>query len=83
MKNDTLISLNDAWLCPGDERGPHITNNSVCCPCGNTNLASLARIMDREAMRPPDSEDLLVCEIENGYYGLMDDMPTLRKIHKM
>lgn len=40
--------LQDLYLCPGDENGAHVTTSSVRCECGNSNLASLQRILDRE-----------------------------------
>jgi hypothetical protein len=43
-----LLSIDKAYLCPGDENGAHVTDNPVCCGCGNSNLASLSRILDRE-----------------------------------
>jgi hypothetical protein len=49
-KEPIVVLLSDLWLCPGDDDVPaHVTNSAVCCPaCGNSNLASLSRIMDRE-----------------------------------
>jgi hypothetical protein len=44
----TLLKLSDAYLCPGFDGEAHITDSSTCCPCGNTNLAGLQRILDRE-----------------------------------
>lgn len=44
-----MLLLARAWLCPGTgESGPHITENARRCECGNTNLASLARILGDE-----------------------------------
>lgn len=43
-----MLKLNDLYLCPGDESGAHVTDNANCCGCGNSNLASLGRILDRE-----------------------------------
>lgn len=37
------IPLAQSYICGND----HITSSSVRCPCGSTNLASLARILDR------------------------------------
>ena len=69
MKN-LMIPLQDAYLCPGDEdSGAHVTDNSVCCPCGNSNLASLARILDRDTGKPLEKYSLF--EIETGYAGLV------------
>jgi len=42
------ILLRDAYLCPGGPLGsPHVTSCSAQCDCGNTNLASLANILER------------------------------------
>lgn len=48
-KATIYLRLNDAYLCPGDEYGPHVTNSATVCGCGNTNLAPLARLLDRES----------------------------------
>lgn len=50
MKMPLLLRINNAYLCPGDEEGAHITDNSIACACGNTNLFSLARILERETI---------------------------------
>lgn len=55
-----MIPLSQAYLCPGNDSellsngvevpaiGTHITTNSRVCECGNTNLVSLERILNRE-----------------------------------
>lgn len=65
--------LQNAFLCPGDESGAHITFNAVACECGNSNLASLARILDRVTEVP-------LAELEIEFSRLCQtDLPTMRK----
>lgn len=44
-----MLLLSDCFLCPGIGGQAHITDNANECACGNKNLASLSRILDREA----------------------------------
>ena len=39
-----LIPLASSWLCPEG----HIGDSPISCDCGNSNVTSLARILDRE-----------------------------------
>lgn len=56
----------ELYLCPGDDAGVHITTNSRQCPCGNRNMVSLAKILNR------------VEQIESEYQGgLCFDLPTI------
>ena len=48
-KLSDTFRVQDAYLCPGNDDGAHITNNSACCGCGNTNLISLSKILNRES----------------------------------
>jgi hypothetical protein len=46
--------LSDAYLCPGPAIGlEHVTDNPVCCDCGNENLVSLGRILNRKPTYVP------------------------------
>ena len=50
--------LSDAYLCPGPAIGlEHITDNPVCCDCGNANLISLGRVLDRKPYPAVDVVD--------------------------
>lgn len=71
-----MIPLQRAYLCPGGEDGPHITANARGCECGNANLVSLARILDRVAL--PPLEDLTIREIEDGWEGLLASLRSLQ-----
>lgn len=69
------ILLSKAFLCPGngeDDGGAHITDNTCCCDCGNSNLASLARILDREQV----AEAFL----GKTYTGICTDLPSIQKL---
>ena len=68
-----MIPLERAFLCPGVFEGvAHITDNAICCECGNSNLASLAKILDREQV----AEAFL----GQAYTGICADLPTIAKL---
>lgn len=70
-----MILLADSFLCPGNEYGAHITTNSTCCECGNSNICSLAKILDRVEV-----VERIVEEI--AYDGICCDLPTLRAMER-
>jgi len=53
-----MILLKRAWLCPGDDNGPHITDDPTQCQCGSTNLVHLEKVIIREK-----SADVAIQEI--------------------
>ena len=48
------MRLQSAYLCPGDEQGAHITDNSQQCACGNRNLISLSKLLNRVTIESAD-----------------------------
>jgi hypothetical protein len=77
-----MILLSQSFLCPGtEESGPHVTDNANCCPCGNSNLASLARILDRTDCAERYTETIGTVETVGAYDGICcDQMPLIDRI---
>lgn len=65
-----MMILETSFLCPGINGIAHLTDNAVQCECGNRNLQSLARILDR---KPCASQIVpfvdLVCAYVDNYQG--------------
>jgi hypothetical protein len=51
-----MMLLETSFLCPGVDGRAHITSNAVQCECGNRNIQSLARILDRQPYTAPVSD---------------------------
>lgn len=64
-----MFSLSQSYLCPDG----HVGNSAVQCDCGNSNLANLARILDREEV----VENVIE---ESMYRGLLCQLPTIQKL---
>lgn len=72
-----LLRLNDAFLCPGDEGGAHITDNPHLCPCGNGQLFSLAHMIERES-----NACSMVEVLHENFPAIMSGLPKISKLYK-
>lgn len=69
----TTLKLQEAYLCPGQGEGAHVTDSAVMCNCGNRNLVPLAAILDRQ-----DNPGAVIAA-QRSYDGIgIDSSPTLR-----
>lgn len=71
-----FLRLNDAYLCPGDEAGAHITDNPHLCGCGNGQLFSLAHMIEREA-----NASTLLEVLQENFPAIMSDLPKISKLY--
>jgi hypothetical protein len=58
-----MIPLHNAYLCPGDKQGAHITDNARMCACGNTNLWPLSKILDRDVDMDYSMSEIRITEV--------------------
>ena len=75
-----MMLLSNAWLCPGSEDtgGAHVVNSANCCDCGNSNLASLARILDQ-----PVRAQTMLAELSSEFrefHVMLEELPSIKKL---
>lgn len=64
-----FIALKNAYLCPGDDNGEHITDDPRRCQCGSSNLVLLANILHKQNLT-------FFAPIMRPYDGICSDLIT-------
>jgi len=65
-----MLLLKNAYLCPGDDAGEHITDDPLRCQCGSSNLHPLERILLSKSIK----------QKERPYDGICSSIPVIKEM---